>query len=45
MDIDEDGRDDVIFGIFHNKFFHDVMQKNTKAKMKKMCLDAGKMYL
>ena len=44
MDVDEDGRDDIIFAMFNAKYFTDVMRQDTVAKMKKLCLDNGKIH-
>ena len=40
MDVDEDGRDDVIFGMTKTEFAG--VGDNTMDDMKKTCSDAGK---
>ena len=44
MDADEDGRDDIIFAMFTTKYFGNVTSIDTIAKMKKLCLDSGKIH-
>ena len=41
VDVDEDGRDDVIFGITNTEFANKNGSENTMDEMKKTCSDAG----